>query len=47
VARILASVVFGIAWSYAGLNAAAGLYLAALAVATVASSLVLTRAERA
>ena len=47
VARILASVVFGIVWSYAGLNAAAGLYLAALAVATVASSLVLTRAERA
>ena len=47
VARILASVTFGIVWSYAGLNAATGLYLAVLAVATVASSVVLTRTERA
>ena len=46
-ARILASVAFGIAWSYAGLNVATGIYLGAMAIATAASTIVLTRAERA
>ena len=46
-ARILASVAFGIAWSYAGLNVATGIYLGAMALATAASTIVLTRAERA
>jgi MFS family permease len=47
VARILASVAFGIVWSYAGLNVATGLYLGAMVIATATSTLVLTRAERA
>lgn len=46
-ARILASVAFGIAWSYAGLNVATGIYLGAMAIATAASTIVLIRAERA
>ena len=46
VARVVASVLFGLLWTGAGLGAATGWYLAGLVLAIIASSVVLIRADR-
>lgn len=46
VARIVASVLFGLLWSRAGLPAATGWYLGALVVAIVAAAVMLIRSDR-
>ncbi len=47
IARVVASVLFGLLWARAGLATATGWYLGALVVAIVASAVVLIRADRA
>lgn len=46
VARVVASVLFGLLWARAGLATATGCYLGALALAVAGSTVVLLRAER-